>query len=85
MEAPRTLSEELISSVMTSYEKMNSSRPRVHELLYEMNFMHGFEEKIKDLILKYTTHPDTDTLPQSTYVGPERRRRSIKPEGCIIA
>jgi hypothetical protein len=63
MEPPRTLSKELISRVVASYKETDSWR--VHQLVFDMNFMHGFEEKIRDLIFEYTVG---NGLPESTFI-----------------
>jgi len=66
MKPPRVLSEELISDVVENYKKKDSWR--IHKLVFEKNFMLGYGEKIKDLILEYTTPLDIDNLAQSTYI-----------------
>ncbi|KDR86079.1 hypothetical protein GALMADRAFT_219097 [Galerina marginata CBS 339.88] len=80
--SPKALSEELISSALTSYEKTVSLRPRVHELLTEMNFMYGFETGVRELVTEYTTISGADVV-HPTYPESERRRRKLG--SCIVA
>ena len=64
MKPPRTVSEELISKVVKDYKDTDSSD--VQKRVLAMNFMHDFEDKIKDLLLERTKPTDTDNLPQDT-------------------
>ena len=61
MKPLRTVSEKLISKVVTNYKEIDPSD--VQKRVLAMNFMHGFEYKIKDLLLKFTKPTDTDNLP----------------------